>query len=767
MGATLPLVVSLRDAGALGNQSVGGKAEKLSDLIAFGYRVPQGFCITTEAYRRFVDDGALNDVIAMELGRKSPSSMRWEEIWDAALRIRSAFLQTLLPSDVAREIVAGCRALTKQSLVVRSSAPLEDSAQRSYAGLHESVIGVNGDNALLDAVRVVWASLWSDAALLYRRELELDVDESAMAVVVQELVATDRSGVAFGIDPRAPGGDRQVIEAVPGLCRDLVDGAVDPDRWLVARSSGEILAWHQGKRAGRPENPLLDSEDLGRLHHTLNSIEKRFGWAPDLEWTGRGADFSILQARPVTTGTGQEGDDQRDWYLSLRPGTAKLRKLCDRVVADLIPKLEAEGRRLAAASVEELTDGELADAIDSRAATFCEWKQIYWDEFIPFAHGVRQLGTYYNDAVKPEDPYEFTKILAHQPMIAAERNAALCDVAAWLKNESALLEVLRVSPLSPSAATDETWVALAAELAGVAGGRELIAELDRVRERYMDVVHDGIQLDTRPDILLHVVMELVERKSTALDPSNRTIRSTRDDYVQRLLEAVGPERCDEARSVIEIARLSWKLRDDDNLLLGRIEKQLLRAATVAADRLVSSERLEPGARVTAESAAVMSAALRDTEDRPVVLAEAVESTRPLAPRASEEKPRQVIGQPAAPGLATGRARKVRTAGDLMEFRAGEVLICDAIQPTMSHIVPLASAIAERRGGMLIHGAIIARELGIPCVNGVSDAILQVDDGEIVTVDGHLGIVTIGTPEFDLEAAQASEGLRDYEHDHGI
>jgi phosphoenolpyruvate synthase/pyruvate phosphate dikinase len=393
MGATAPLVVPLQDARTLANQSVRGKAKKLSELTAFGYQVPRGFCITTEAYRRFVEDGALNDVIAMELGRKPLSSMRWEEIWDAALRIRAAFLHTPLPSDVAQGIVAGCRALTEQPLVVRSSAPQEDSTQRSYAGLHESIVGVTGEAALLESVRVVWASLWSDAALLYRRELELDVNESAMAVVVQELVATDRSGVAFGIDPRAPAEDRQVIEAVPGLCRDLVDGAVDPDRWLVARSSGEILEWHPGKRAERPEDPLLDSDDLGRLHHTLNSIEKRFGWAPDLEWTGRGTDFTLLQARPVTTVTVQEDDDQRDWYLSLRPGPAKLRKLCDRVVEDLIPKLEAEGRRLAADSVEGLTDEELADAIDSRAATFREWKQIYWDEFIPFAHGSRQLRT--------------------------------------------------------------------------------------------------------------------------------------------------------------------------------------------------------------------------------------------------------------------------------------------------------------------------------------------------------------------------------------
>jgi len=81
-----------------------------------------------------------------------------------------------------------------------------------------------------------------------------------------------------------------------------------------------------------------------------------------------------------------------------------------------------------------------------------------------------------------------------------------------------------------------------------------------------------------------------------------------------------------------------------------------------------------------------------------------------------------------------------------------VLVCDAIQPMMTHLVPLAAAVVERRGGMLIHGAIIAREMGIPCVNGVARAVDQLRDGDVVTVDGHLGIVTVGPPEFDLELA---------------
>jgi phosphoenolpyruvate synthase/pyruvate phosphate dikinase len=127
---------------------------------------------------------------------------------------------------------------------------------------------------------------------------------------------------------------------------------------------------------------------------------------------------------------------------------------------------------------------------------------------------------------------------------------------------------------------------------------------------------------------------------------------------------------------------------------------------------------------------------------------------PTAQGAVGESPRQLVGQSAAPGLVTGRVKRVRDVQDLGRFRAGAVLVCDAIQPTMTHLVPLACAIVERRGGMLIHGAIIARELGIPCANGISHAVELLEEGEIVTVDGYLGIVTVGVPEFDLEAGYA-------------
>jgi len=748
MGA-LSLTVPLAKAGADGDHEVGGKAAKLSRLITAGYRVPDGFCITTEAYRRFVEFGGLERQIDMETARKPMASMRWEEIWDAALRLRTAFLRSPMPNDVVNAILAEYGNMKAEQVAVRSSAVGEDSLERSYAGLHDSVVGVEGEDALLDSVRLVWASLWSDAALLYRQELQLEARESAMAVVVQELVSMDRSGVSFGRDPREPTADRQVIEAVPGLCQDLVDGAVDPDRWLVRRSNGEIIEWLPGARPDKAQKPLLADKDIDLIHDTLNTIEQAFGWPPDIEWTGRGSDFTVLQARPVTMASPSAKEDKREWYLSLRPGREKLAALCKRVTEELIPALEAEGHRLAEEGIEAYTDEALAKALDDRLEIHARWKDIYWDEFIPFAHGVRQLGTYYNDAVKPEDPYEFVQILRSQPMIASERNEALSELAASVRNNARLLALFQQVASSGSAADEPGWADVEEMVGDVDGGPELLDKVRSLSGQYLDIAFQGEQLDTRPDLVLHTVVEMAVAGSPRPkeDSASETIHR---EHEERLFAAVGSERRQEAESVMEIARLSWKLRDDDNVLMGRVEKQLLRAIEVAGDRLEDAGRLLPGVQVTAESAPALVAALLDSNAGHVKLEVPKEKESSVGIVSEGEKPRQVVGQPAAPGLATAKARVVRTTDDLGKFKAGEVLVCDAIQPTMSHIVPLAAAIVERRGGMLIHGAIIAREMGVPCVNGVSDAILSIDNGEIVTVDGHLGIVTIGPPEFDLE-----------------
>jgi pyruvate,water dikinase len=141
-------------------------------------------------------------------------------------------------------------------------------------------------------------------------------------------------------------------------------------------------------------------------------------------------------------------------------------------------------------------------------------------------------------------------------------------------------------------------------------------------------------------------------------------------------------------------------------------------------------------------AQILTDVLADLDHRPSPKTPEEESVgRPL-----KIKPRQLIGQPAGPGIARGRARVIREHSDLADFQHGDVMVCDAVDPNMTFVVPLAAAVVERRGGMLIHGAIIAREYGLPCVTGIPDATNLLRTGEDVTVDGYLGIVTVGSGE---------------------
>jgi pyruvate,water dikinase len=711
-------------------------------MMRAGYRVPAGFCVPVSACEHFLVTAGLPAVIAFELGRKPLEAMRWEEMWDAALRIRSAFLAASIPTALAEAILKAAAGLAPGGpFVVRSSAPGEDSAAGAFAGIHESVVGVEAGPALLDAVKVVWASLWSDAAILYRRELGLDASRSRMGVVVQTLATEDRSGVAFGRDPRRPDADCAIVEAVAGPCADLVDGRVDPDRWILDRSSGAIVEWRQG--AGSPEligEPLLAARDLLLLHRALVGVERLFGWAPDIEWTGRADRLILLQSRPITTGGSAVSDDRRAWYLTLRPGPKRLRALRDRVAGELIPALEAEGERLAAEDLAQCSDRDLAAVIEARRAILERWRREYEESFIPFAHGVRRLGQYYNDAVRPSDPYEFVGILRGERMLASERNSALARLANRVREDRALRDAL-TGPGDPDGRL------CAAE--ALKGGQTFVEAFRDYVARFMDISYQGERLGDRPEAALGAILELARAAPGATTALGAGDSDSVAALERRMLQAVGEARHAEALEVLEIGRLSWRLRDDDNILLGRVESQLLRAVRLGADRLLSQGRI-PAGTVGEWAAQEIAAGLRDAR-RPVALRRPP-GTRTPSPAPTGEVPRQMVGQPAAPGLATGRVRRVRTAADLASFRAGEVLVCDAIQPTMTHLVPLAAAVVERRGGMLIHGAIIARELGIPCVNGIADAAEVLNDRDIVTVDGYLGIVTVGQPDFALERA---------------
>jgi pyruvate,water dikinase len=411
--------------------------------------------------------------------------------------------------------------------------------------------------------------------------------------------------------------------------------------------------------------------------------------------------------------------------------------------------LAAAGEAFAAERLELLDNQRLADAIEKRSQSLAKWKKIYWDEFIPFAHGVRRLATYYNDAVQPDDPYEFVGLLRDQPLLAAQRNSVISELARQLGSNRGLRTA--VEQLLAKHANSPRWSTFRDALlnSGVAA-EEFVQRFDDLQQRFLDVTYDDQRLHDRPGPLLSNLVELSQH-SIPLGNHGVSPRDSVSALEEKLLAAVGLERRAEAMDVVETGRVSWRLRDDDNLLVARLDSQCLRALELAAERLRALGRLTGDGHVNHSHLALLVCGLRDPSTGVITIEHSTTSEEPtFSVTPPGQTPRQLIGQPASPGLATGVVRCIYGRDDLGKFRQGEILVCDAIQPTMTHLVPLAGGIVERRGGMLIHGAIIARELRIPCVNGVRDAAQILKNGDLVTVDGHLGIVTVGTADFDLE-----------------
>jgi rifampicin phosphotransferase len=701
---------------------VGGKGFSLSVMVREGLPVPPGLCLTTEAYSRYVEETGLRVKIIRELNRKRFEDMRWEEIWDTALRIRNLFLRTPIPQGLALTLTGELSALAGgRAWVVRSSAPGEDSSKTSFAGLHESYLNIRGMDALLEHIRLVWASLWSDAALLYRRELGLDVEKSAMAVVVQQIIPGDRSGVAFGVNPND--GTQSVVEAVHGLNEGLVSGEVEPDRWILERASGCIVSHTvplrdrfvvpatEGVRVDplppdKAQIPPLSETEVLDVHRMVLRGESIFGAPQDMEWTYEGEKLFLLQSRPITV-IGETGrGDERPWYLSLRRTFENLKSLRRRVEEEIIPEMLGEADLLAGRHIVSLPDDDLLREIEERARIYMKWKAVYWKDFIPLAHGVRLFGLVYNDAVRPDDPYEFMHLLGATAMVSLERNRAMEELASPVRGDTTLRESLsrRIVPES------------------------FKEKLNTFIARFGEMFESALVGAGQGERLIPFILEMAGRAPVSERKAGADMYMQEEAFLSRFTA----EKRKEAEEILDLGRASYRLRDNDNIYLGRVKAQLALA-------LVELER---------RRARGMAVSLPTTwpEDVAPAIEEVVREGSPAASDHKKEgfsvRARQIVGQPASPGLGTGPARVVTNAKDALLFKRGEIMVCDAIDPTMTFVVPLAAGIVERRGGMLIHGSIIAREYAIPCVTGVPSATSLIATGDVVTVDGYLGIVII-------------------------
>jgi pyruvate,water dikinase len=297
----------------------GGKAAQLGELIGAGFVVPAGFCVTTTAYARVSTSAGLDALLA-ELSAVPPTDTTRQA--ELAAAVRTAILQTPVPSDIRSATQEAYHALVQGepvSVAVRSSATAEDLPDASFAGQQETFLNVVGAEAVLDAIRHCWASLWTERAVSYRASRGIDPSSVRLAVVVQRMVDAQVAGVLFTANPLTGTRRQAVIDANPGLGEAVVSGATTPDHFVVDTATGAIVERRLGakqvvvlpvagggtqrREQSAEEDSACVSDNQIRMLAALGAqIEAHAGAPQDIEWAiDAVGTLWLLQARPITT----------------------------------------------------------------------------------------------------------------------------------------------------------------------------------------------------------------------------------------------------------------------------------------------------------------------------------------------------------------------------------------------------------------------------------------------------------------------------------
>ncbi|MGQ9826101.1 MAG: PEP/pyruvate-binding domain-containing protein, partial [Desulfotomaculales bacterium] len=327
-------VFSFQEIDKHGLGSVGGKGANLGELCRIpGIKVPEGFCVTTKAYRDFVNTS--REFASLLKSLEIIDAEAKEEIMATGERIRTHLESLDIPAPVRQEITAAWRKTgPHHAYAIRSSATAEDLPGASFAGQHDTFLNVRGERDILACVRKCWASLFTDRAIVYRQKNGIPHGRVFMAVVVQRMVFPEVSGIMFTADPVT--GNRKIVSIDDsfGLGEALVAGIVSADLYQVragrvikkqiARKETTIYARPGGGTVKaevteeKQTAPALSDGQAVRLARMGQSIAEHFGSPQDIEWCLAGNEIFIVQSRPVTTLYPVPGviDDKLHLFLS-------------------------------------------------------------------------------------------------------------------------------------------------------------------------------------------------------------------------------------------------------------------------------------------------------------------------------------------------------------------------------------------------------------------------------------------------------------------
>ena len=815
----------------------GGKGANLGELLRAGFPVPEGFVVSTAAYALAA----------------SAAGVDAEQTAEAGPRLRAA----AVPESVASAVREAYRALGARPVAVRSSATAEDLPDASFAGQQDTFLDVVGDDAVVDAVRRCWASLWTDRAVAYRAAHAVDLRGLRLAVVVQRMVDATAAGVLFTADPITGRRRRAAIDAVRGLGERLVAGAVNPDHYLVETRDGTVI-----ERRG----DILTDPQLRDLAAIGARVEAHFGRPQDIEWAiDPEGKLWLVQSRDITTLyplPPSQPDPDRDLrvyfsanvaqgvfepftpmglqtfrllgsafaarlgagvadpakgpavtveagmrlFLDLTPvlrdpfaraipgrvmGAMEFRSqaIFARLLDD--PRLRPRGsalrsRRVALAVIlrvgvapvvlralarPDATRGRVLAEIDAaiKGVRIPETSAARLDAYerlllelpprlfprlvglvIPGVAAYGLASRLLREVARPDELQVVLRGLPHNP--TTEMDLALWAIAWHARADEAARTVL-TTRLAAELAADYRAGALPPALQ-----RDLASFLERYGHRSIAEIDLGLpRWSDDPAHLLGAIANYLRLDETAPGPDAQFARGAREaaTMVETLVSRVrGPRRA-AVRFLLGRVRKLAGLREQPKFQIIRVfalghamiaQVGVELAARALLDRpddvffltLPEARRAVAGEDLRAAVAGRRVIYRREQARRHVprvLLSDGTDAETEL-PATTDGA---IRGTPASPGVARGVARVIRApAGARLE--PGEVLVAPSTDPGWTPLFLTASALVMEMGGMMSHGAVVAREYGIPAVVGVPEATSRIATGERVVVDGSHGTV---------------------------
>ncbi|MET8267308.1 rifamycin-inactivating phosphotransferase [Micromonospora arida] len=864
-GDQAPLL-DLREVDETQVSVVGGKAAHLGALSRIdGIRVPAGFCVTTAAFRKIMAQTPSIDDRLDQLSQLSPDDR--EAISTLSAEIRHSVEETPVPGDLAAAITGAlARFGERTAYAVRSSATAEDTPTASFAGQQDTYLNVVGPEAVLRHVSRCWASLFTERAVIYRLRNGIDHRTVQMAVVVQQMVLPDASGILFTADPVT--GNRKVatVDASFGLGEALVSGLVNPDVFTVR--DGEVVASTVAAKERavaalpeggtrevaidpqRQEQPALTQAQALRLVRLGRRIEAHFGRPQDIEWCLVDDDFQIVQSRPITTlfPIPAADDQENHVYLSVghqqmmtdamrplglsmwqltamapmlaaggrlfvdatrllgspasRAGFLKMAGRVDPLMRDaletlldrrdFVPTLPDQAGPGGPTTGGPSTSGEADPAIvpqlierseasiaalrrdiatvtgtalfDFLHEAFQEHKRVLSDPLNMQAIMAGMEATWWlNDRLHEwlgDKNAADTLTLSAPGNVTSEMGLALLDVA----------DVIRPYPEVVAFLQDVAHDDFLDDLPKVAGGAEARAAIEAYLDRYgmrcvgeIDITRP--RWSERPGTLVPVLLDNVKlfepgAARRRFEQGRQKARQQAQEVLTRLRALPdGQQKADETARMIDRVRAFIGYREYPKYdIISRyfVYKQALLAE---AERLVRAGVLTETEDVfyltfqefheVVRSHRVDDELIRQRRD-------AFRSHQALTPprvltsdgeaitgsyRRDDVPAGALAGVPVSSGTVEGRARVILDMAQA-DLEAGDILVTAHTDPSWTPLFVGIAGLVTEVGGLMTHGAVIAREYGLPAVVSVLDATRLIRDGQRIRVHGSDGYVEI-------------------------